>query len=575
MYDYGVKMDFKSKIASLLSEEIKEISKDDIEKILEVPPDKNMGDLAFPCFKLSKIYRKSPMQIASDLAGKIQKPDFVSEIKQLSGYLNFFIDNNTIIKQTIHKVLKEQTDYMKGEPKGKTVIVEYSSPNIAKPFHIGHVRTTVIGNALYNIYKFAGYDVVGINHLGDYGTQFGKLIVAYKKWGDKEELKKAPIKTLLKLYVKFHEEAEKDPTLEDMARAEFKKLEDGDENAKRLWEVFREESLNEFSKVYKMLLIHFDSYAGESFYQDKMSAVIQQLKDKNLLMESQNAHVVDLEKFGLGVALIQKSDGSSLYLTRDIATAIYRMNTYNFYKCLYVVGSQQSLHFNQLKKIIELMGYTKEKGYGEIVHVQFGMVSLEEGTIATRKGRVVFLEDVLNNAIKKTRTIIEEKNPNLKNIDQLAKQIGVGAVVFQELSNSRTKDYMFSMDKTLSFEGETGPYVQYTHARACSVLRKSGKTDFSDASCESLAQNDDAVSIVKIIASYGEVIERTISRNEPHHIARYMLDLSQAFNRFYHSTPILTGDQKEKNDKLALTKAVALALESTLKLFNMSSPDEM
>lgn len=569
-------MDFKHEIASLLSENIKELEKSEIESLLETPPDKAMGDFAFPCFKLSKLYKKAPQAIATELAEKINKPEFISEIKQLSGYLNFFIENNVIVKQTLQRVLTEKENYMKGEPNDKTVIVEYSSPNIAKPFHIGHIRTTVIGQCLFNLYKFMGYKTVAINHLGDYGTQFGKLIVAYRNWGNEEELKKEPIKTLLALYIKFHEEAEKDPSLEDQARAEFKKLEDGDKEAYRLWEIFREESLNEFNKVYKLLGVDFDSWAGESFYGDKMPAAVEDLKAKNLLVESRGAQVVDMEDVGLGVAPIIKSDGSTLYITRDIAAAKYRQDTYDYYKCLYVVASQQALHFKQLKEIMTRLGRgTREDGSREIVHVQFGMVSLASGTIATRKGRVVFLEDVLNNSIEKTKEIIQEKNPNLKNIDELSVQIGVGAVLFQELSNSRMKDYVFSMEKTLSFEGETGPYVQYTHARACSVLRKSNGADFSKATLESLSGNPDAMSIIKILASYDDVLQRALEKYEPHHIGRYMLDLSQAFNRFYHSTPILTDDENKKNDNLALTQAVAYALKGALALFNMSAPEEM
>ena len=477
-----------------------------------------------------------------------------------------------MIKQTLDKILNEKDEYCKKEQNNKTIIIDYSSPNIAKPFHIGHIRTTVIGHALYNLYKYMGYNVIGINHLGDYGTQFGKLIVAYKKWGNEEELKKEPIKTLLKLYIQFHEEEEKDPTLGDEARSWFKKLEDGDEEAKMLWEKFREESLKEFSKVYDMLGIKFDSYAGESFYSDKMPAVLEELKNKNLLKVSQGTTIVDLEEYGLGAALVQKNDGSTLYLTRDIAAAKYRKATYNFYKNIYVVASQQMLHFKQLKQVIKLMG---NDWSDDCIHVAFGMVSLEEGTLSTRKGNVVFLEDVLNNAINKTKTIIEEKNPNLPNIDELSRQIGIGAVVFQELSNSRIKDYVFSMDKTLSFEGETGPYVQYTHARACSVIRKSNGFDYSSATFNSLAENEDALNIIRILGTFDETLEKSMTRNEPHHIARYVLDLSQAFNKFYHSNPINTDDIEIKKDRLALTKAVTYGIKSALAIFGIKSPEQM
>lgn len=565
-------MDFKSEISKILKNEIDSLTIEEIFDMIEIPPNSAMGDFAFPCFKLSKTMRKAPQMIADEISKKIQKPEFIEEIKVLSGYINFYLDSYTITKQVLDKVLEEKSNYCKKSPKDETVIVEYSSPNIAKPFHIGHIRTTVIGHALYNLYKYMGYNTVGINHLGDYGTQFGKLIVAYKKWGNPEELKEEPIKTLLKLYIKFHDEEEKDDSLTQEARGWFKKLEEGDDEATKLWELFRQESLKEFSKVYNMLGIEFDSYAGESFYSDKMPAVINELKEKNLVKNSKGATIVDLEEYDLGAALIQKSDGSTLYLTRDISAAIYRKNQYNFFKNIYVVGSQQILHFKQLKKIVELMG---NKWSDDCIHVPFGMVSLEEGTLSTRKGNVVFLEDVLNNAIDKTRTIIEEKNPNLPNIDELANDIGIGAVVFQELSNSRTKDYTFSMEKTLSFEGETGPYVQYTHARACSVIRKSNGFDFSKANYNTLTDNEDAIGVIKILSSFDDALDKAVSKNEPHHIARYVLDLSQAFNKFYHSNPIISEDENVKADRLALTKAVTYGIQSALGIFGIKSPEQM
>lgn len=565
-------MDFKSEISKILKNEIDSLTIEEIFDMIEIPPNSAMGDFAFPCFKLSKTMRKAPQMIADEISKKIQKPVFIEEIKVLSGYINFYLDSYTITKQVLDKVLEEKSNYCKKSPKDETVIVEYSSPNIAKPFHIGHIRTTVIGHALYNLYKYMGYNTVGINHLGDYGTQFGKLIVAYKKWGNPEELKEEPIKTLLKLYIKFHDEEEKDDSLTQEARGWFKKLEEGDDEATKLWELFRQESLKEFSKVYTMLGIEFDSYAGESFYSDKMPAVINELKEKNLVKNSKGATIVDLEEYDLGAALIQKSDGSTLYLTRDISAAIYRKNQYNFFKNIYVVGSQQILHFKQLKKIVELMG---NKWSDDCIHVPFGMVSLEEGTLSTRKGNVVFLEDVLNNAIDKTRTIIEEKNPNLPNIDELANDIGIGAVVFQELSNSRTKDYTFSMEKTLSFEGETGPYVQYTHARACSVIRKSNGFDFSKANYNTLTDNEDAIGVIKILSSFDDALDKSVSKNEPHHIARYVLDLSQAFNKFYHSNPIISEDENVKADRLALTKAVTYGIQSALGIFGIKSPEQM
>lgn len=565
-------MDFKSEIAKILKEKIKNLNEQEIFAMIEVPPNSAMGDFSLPCFKLSKIMKKSPQSIAQELCLNIKKPEFISEIKVLSGYLNFYLDSYTITKQVMDKVLEEKENYCKKPQNNETVIVEYSSPNIAKPFHIGHIRTTVIGHALYNLYKHMGYNTLGINHLGDYGTQFGKLIVAYKKWGNPEKLKQEPIKTLLKLYIKFHDEEKNDTSLTDQARSWFKKLEEKDKEANELWELFREESLKEFSKVYDMLGIKFDSYAGESFYSDKMPAVIEELKEKKLLQSSNGATIIDLEEYNLGAALIQKSDGSTLYLTRDISAGIYRKNTYDFKKNIYVVGSQQILHFKQFKKIIELMG---NSWADDCIHVPFGMVSLEEGVLSTRKGNVVFLEDVLNNAIEKTKTIIEEKNPDLPNIESLSNEIGIGAVVFQELSNSRTKDYVFSMEKTLSFEGETGPYVQYTHARACSVIRKSNHFDFSNASYKTLIENEDAMAIIKILGSFDNILEKSMSKNEPHHIARYVLDLAQAFNKFYHSNTIISDDEVIKADRLALTRAVSYGIQVALSIFGIKSPEQM
>lgn len=566
-------MEHRLEIATLIKNHIEDLTKEEIYSLIEIPPEDDMGDYAFPCFKLAKIFKKSPADIAKNLAEKIEKADFLSKVEQKGGYLNFFVDNYTVIKKVYEKVNQEKENYCKKKPNNKSVIIEYSSPNIAKPFHIGHIRTTVIGHCLDDLYRYMGYDVTAINHLGDYGTQFGKLIVAFKKWGNKEELIKDPIRYMLELYVRFHKEEEEDSSMGDEARQWFKKLEDGDEEAKKLWTFFRSESLKEFNKVYDLLGIKFDSTAGESFYSDKMQRVIDELEEKNIMTKSSGAMIVDLEEYGMPPALVTKSDGSTLYLTRDLATAIYRKETYNFDKNIYVVGAQQELYFRQWKQILKLMGY---QWADDCIHVQFGMVSLEGGaTLSTRKGNVVFLEDVFNEAIEKAQTIIEEKNPNIENIPKLAVDIGVGAVVFQELSNSRTKDYSFSMERTLSFEGETGPYVQYTHARACSVIRKSGGYDFSDADLKTLLDNKDAIKVFKIIGSYDDVLKRTADRYEPHHLARYLLDLSAAFNKFYHDNPILVEDENTKKDRLALTQTVIYAIKSGLNIMSISQPEQM
>lgn len=564
--------DFKKLISEIIKSEIEDLTIEEITALIEVPPNKEMGDYAFPCFKLAKIFRKAPNAIAEDLAGKIQPTDDINKIVNLGGYVNFFVNKESLAKKVINQVLSEKENYGKSEfGKGKTVVVEFSSPNIAKPFHIGHVRTTVIGNALSKIYQSQGYHVEKLNHLGDYGTQFGKLIVAYKLWGDKQAVEKDPIKELLKLYIRFHDEAEAKPEMEDEAREWFTKLENGDQEAKELWQWFRDESLKEFSRVYDLLDIDFDSYVGESFYSDKMPAVIEELKEKNLLVESDGAMIVDLEDSKLPPALIQKRDGSTLYLTRDLASAFYRKKIYNFDKSIYVVGAQQELHFKQCFEIIKRMGYD---WYRDMVHVQFGMVSLEEGTMSTRKGRVVFLEDVLNQAIDRTRQIIEEKNPDAENIDEVAKAVGVGAVVFQELSNSRIKDYTFSWDRTLSFEGETGPYVQYTHARCCAVLRKADQPVSADINYEALSDQD-AADVLSVLETFNKSIMTAMKKNEPHIVTRFVLDLAQAFNKFYHNSPILIEDDDLRAARLALVEATRQTIENALKILGMKAPQKM
>ncbi|MBU5337364.1 arginine--tRNA ligase [Intestinibacter bartlettii] len=564
--------DFKLAIANCLKEKIEDLTLEEIVALIEVPPNKEMGDFAFPCFKLAKVFRKAPNMIAADLAENIEAKGAISKVMPLGGYVNFFVNKSQLAETVINDVLTKKEKYGHTDlGQDKAVVIDFSSPNIAKPFHIGHIRTTVIGNALYKIYDSQGYNVVRVNHLGDYGTQFGKLIVAFKLWGSKEAVEANPIPELLKLYVKFHEEAEEKPEMEDEARAWFTKLENGDEEAKALWQWFRDESLKEFARVYDLLDIEFDSYAGESFYSDKMDVVIEQLKEKGLLVQSQGTNVVDLEEYNMPPALITKNDGSTLYMTRDLAAAIYRKNTYDFDKCIYVVGSQQSLHFQQLFKVLELMGYEWSK---DLIHVPFGMVALEEGTMSTRKGRVVFLEDVLKQAVEKTKEIVLSKNPNAKNVEQIAKQVGVGAVVFQELSNSRIKDYTFSWSRTLSFEGETGPYVQYTHARCCAVLRKAEEEVTKDINYDLLSEGDGA-EVLKVIGSFNKSILAAMRKNEPHIITRFVLDLAQAFNKFYHDNPILVEDAELRKARLALVAATRQTIENALALLGMHAPERM
>lgn len=566
-------IDFKKEIADLMASKVEGMSSEEIKEALEIPKYADMGDFAFPCFKLAKIFRKAPKMIAEELAEGFGEQEMFEKIAAVNGYLNFTIDKGTYAKSVVGEVLAQNDDFGSSDiGNGKTVIVEFSSPNIAKPFHMGHIRTTVIGNSLYKIHKFLGYDTVGINHLGDYGTQFGKLIVAYKLWGDKAAIEKDPIPELLKIYVKFHEEAENKPEMEDEAREWFTKLEKNDPEAHELWKWFREVSLSEFNRVYELLGASFDSLAGESFYSDKIPAVLEEMRAKNVMKDSEGAEIVDLEPHGLPPALITKKDGSSLYITRDLAAAMYRKKEYDFHKNIYVVGSAQKLHFQQWMKIIELMGYEWAK---DCVHVDFGMVALEEGSLSTRKGRVVFLEDVLNKAVEMAKSIIEEKSPHLDNKELVAKQVGIGAVIFQELSNNRIKDYTFSWEKTLAFEGETGPYVQYTHARACSVLRKAKDIDYTNDVDFSLLKSPEENEIVRLMDKFPQVVLDASRKYEPALITRVTTELAQAFNRFYHDHQIITDDMALSKARLALVAAAKQTIKNGLALITVEAPERM
>ncbi len=568
--------DVKKEIAAIIASKIQSLSAEEIEKLIEIPQDTSMGDYAFPCFRLAKELRKAPPLIAQETAAAIADQPLFEKVEAVKAYVNMFIDKKYFAGLTLSEVYSAGDDYGRSDVGGgKTVIVEYSSPNIAKPFHIGHIRSTVIGNSIYKLYDFLGYKTIRINHLGDYGTQFGKMITAYRHWGNKEDVINEPIKTLLSYYVRFHKEAESDPSLDIEARETFARLERGEKEEHELWTWFREESLKEFTRVYKMLGIEFDSYAGESFYSDKMPAVIEELKEKGLLQESQGAQIVDLSEYGMSPALITKSDGSSLYITRDIAAAIYRKKTYDFYKNIYVVASQQNLHFQQWKKVLELMGYDWAE---DCVHINFGLVSLNDGTMSTREGRVVFLEDVLNKAVEKTRQIIEEKNVNTDSMEETAKVVGIGAVIFQELSNGRIKDYVFEWDRILNFDGETGPYVQYTHARAASVLRNSGldisKLDPKDLDM-SYVMSPAAYELIKLIYRFPSVVLDAGEKYEPSVLTRHIVDIAQAFNKFYHDEHILTENEAERKAKLLLTAAAKQTIKNGLGLLGIKAPEKM
>ena len=546
------------------------ISEAEIYEALALPPTSEMGDYALPCFRFAKVFRKSPALIAEELKGKISPDEVISEISAVNGYLNFKVNKNRLAEEVIGKILGEKDAYgASDEGKGKTICIDYSSINIAKPFHIGHLSTTVLGAALYRILNFRGYRSVGINHLGDYGTQFGKLISAYKRWGDKETVEKGGIRALNELYVRFHREAETHPEYEDEAREYFRKIEHKDPECLELFHWFKELTLKDVQKIYDLLDVRFDSYAGESFYSDKMQPVVDELREKGLLIESQGAQVVDLEAYGMPPCIILKSDGSSLYATRDMAAAIYRKKTYDFYKCLYVVAYQQNLHFKQIFKVLELMGKEWAK---DLVHVAYGMVSLEEGTMSTRKGNVVFLEDVINRCIEKAYTIIDENNPALENKEAVAEKVGVGAVIFGALYNSKIKDIVFSYDKVLNFDGETSVYVQYTCARANSVLEKGGIPD----SYEIVGPNAVEFELIKALSAFPDTVKDAADKYEPSYIARYAVDVSQKFNKFYFDCKILSAeDEPTKKFRLALTAATLQTLKNAFALLGIGIPEKM
>lgn len=539
---------------------------------LETPPNPDMGDIAFPCFKLAKTMRKAPNMIAASLAPALGEIDGISRIEPMGGYINFFADKTSFARTTLERVLDEGARYGGSDVgSGKTVCLDYSSINIAKPFHIGHLSTTAIGNALRRIYDHLGYKTVSINHLGDWGTQFGKMILAYKLWGDKETVEKGGVRAMMQLYVRFHDEAEKDDSLNDSARAWFKRIEQHDPEAVEIFEWFKAITLKEVGKTYDLLGIKFDSYAGESFYEDKMQPVIDELREKHLLKVDNGASIVDLSEYSMPPCLILRSDGATLYATRDLAAAIYRKNTYDFDKLLYVVAYQQSLHFKQIFKVLELMGKDWVK---DCVHVSFGMVSLTDGTLSTRHGRVVFLEDVLNAAIEKTLDVIKEKSPDLEDKETVARQIGVGAVVWGVVYNGRIKDIVFSWDKALNFDGETGPYAQYTHARCCSVLRKSGGYD--RAKIDYSALSDEASSaLVKAIAEFPAAVSEAAEKYEPYIISRSVINVCSCFNKFYYDNRIMDENEGVRNARLALTDAARNVIKTGLYLVGLEAPEKM
>lgn len=565
----------KQQIAKLIEiglQDIYGISFPDTESYIEIPSNIELGDYSLPCFTLAKTLKKSPKIIAEELCTNLNYKNYdtmISKVTAVNGYLNIFVDRVHFINQIISDVLKPS--YGSSDiGSGKTICMDYSSPNIARNFHVGHLRTTLIGNSFAKIYSKLGYKVVRINHLGDWGTQFGKLIVAYKKWSSKAMVEEKGVKELLRIYVLFGKEAENNPELNDEARAWFAKMENGDEEALSIWQWFKDISLIEFERVYKILNVEFDSYAGESFYMDKVPALVAELKDKNLLEESQGANIINLDEYGMPPCLITKKDGSSIYHSRDIAAALYRKQTYNFDKCIYVTGMEQKLHFSQVFKAIELMGY---EWANDLYHIPYGLVSMDGEKLSTRKGNVVYAEDILNEAVSRALNAIQEKNPDLQDKMNTAKKIGIGAVIFHDLSNQLIRDVHFNWDDVLNFDGMTAPYIQYTYARSKSILRKS-LIDHTDVDLSYLT-DDISFELVKKLAIYPDIVKDAAFKFEPCIIARYAYNLSNLFNRFYHECRILSADKPIKKARIVLVDAVQRVIKDSMSLLGIECPEEM
>ncbi|ETD11319.1 arginyl-tRNA synthetase [Streptococcus parasanguinis CC87K] len=562
-------MNNKELIASELAKVIDSLDQDAILNLLEQPKTSDLGDIAFPAFSLAKVERKAPQAIAADIAEKIDQSAF-EKVVATGPYVNFFLDKSKISDQVIKSVIEAGADYgQQDEGHGQNITIDLSSPNIAKPFSVGHLRSTVIGDALSNIFRKMGYNTIKINHLGDWGKQFGLLMVAYKKWGSKEAVEANPIDELLKLYVRINAEIENDPELDEEGRKWFKKLEDGDPEATELWQWFRDESLVEFNRIYKLLGVEFDSLNGEAFYNDKMDEGVQILEDKGLLKESKGASIVELDDVNLPPAMIKKSDGATLYITRDIATAIYRARTYNFVKNIYAVGQEQSNHFRQLKAVLKKMGFDWSD---DMVHVDFGLVTKNRQKLSTRKGNIILLEPTLQEAISRAKAQIEEKNPELENKEEVAHAVGVGAVKFYDLKTDRRNGYDFDLEAMVSFEGETGPYVQYAYARIQSILRKANFTPSTDATYS--LSDPESWEIIKLLQDFSRVVKRAAENYDPSLIAKYAINLAQAFNKYYAHTRILD-ESPERESRLALSYSTAVVLKEALRLLGVDAPEKM
>ena len=566
-------IDFKSIIAQELA---KVTNIDEIEQYIEIPSNKEMGDYSLPCFKLAKELKKSPQIIANEIKEKLKlDEDIVEKVQVVNGYLNFFINPKAIINTVFQEIEAKKEQFGSSTiGNGKNIVIDYSSPNIAKPFHIGHLRSTVIGGALYKIYKFLGYNVTGINHLGDYGTQFGKLIEGYKRWGDEYNIEENPIDELTKIYVRINNLCKEDESVLEECRNNFKKLEEGDKYCTELWQKFRSLSLKEFQKVYDLLDVNFDSLNGEAFYSDKMGEVVNLLEKSGKLVESEGARVIDLEDKQMPPCLIEKTNGSTTYATRDLAAILYRARTYNFDKAIYVTSYEQILHFKQVFEVAKLLGLD-EKYTNNLVHVPFGMVMLKTGKMSTREGNIIKLEELLNEAISRASTIIEEKNPNLENKEEVAKRVGIGAVIFNDLYNSRIKDEIFDWDTMLNFNGETGPYLQYMYVRTNSILEKVEKIEKISNIDISVLEDEESINLIKEIYFFGDIIKQAAIKDEPYIISRYLINIAKLFSTFYNENKIIIEDEKVKNARVYVTYCTNLVLKIGAKLLGIQMPEKM
>ncbi len=568
-------INFKQKIAKEIAQ-VTSIDEEKIEEYIETPPNADLGDYAFPCFKLAKELRKAPPVIANDIKENIKiDKNIIERIEVVGGYLNIFINKETLKKEVLEEIANKKEEYGSSNiGKGKNVVIDYSAPNIAKPFHIGHLRSTVIGGALYKIYNFLGYNSVGINYLGDWGLQFGKVMAGISLWKNDYDFENDEMGSILKIYIRFNQEEKDNPELTELAREYFKKLEDGDKETYKLWEHIRKISLENYEKTYKLLNSKFDSYNGEAYYNDKMMPIVNELKEKGLLRESQGAQVVDLEEYDMPPCIIITSAGTTIYATRDLASLKERMNKYDFEKAIYVVGGEQALHFKQIFKVFELMGYGEYAS--RCVHVPFGLVVDKDGEkIGSRKGNSVFLEDILNEAIDKVKDIMDQKNPDIEGKDEIARKVGVGAIIFNDLSNSRIKDEIFDWDMLLNFQGETGPYIQYIYVRTKSLIEKAGYIpDITNIDFSELNEKE-AISVIKLLYMFGDIIKNAADRNEPSILSRYLIDLSQSFSTFYNEYKVIVQKKNIQDARLFLTYAVGNVLKTGAELLGMEMPDKM